>query len=33
MKLQRAGMQVPFGWQHRFGEYLDVYRKLAPEAG
>ena len=32
VRLQRNGMQVAFGWQHRIGEYLDLYRKLAPEA-
>ena len=31
-ELQRNGMQVPFGWQHRIGEYLDLYRELAPAA-
>ncbi|GMV40576.1 MAG: glycogen synthase [Myxococcales bacterium] len=28
--LQRRGMAEPLGWQHRIGEYLDVYRFVAP---
>jgi starch synthase len=32
VQLQRNGMRVEFGWQHRIGEYLDLYRKLSPEA-
>ena len=30
--LQRNGMKLPLGWGHRIGEYVDLYRKLAPEA-
>jgi starch synthase len=25
--LQRRGMTLPLGWQHRMGEYLEVYRR------
>ena len=28
--LQRAGMNLPLGWRHRIGDYLELYRKLAP---
>ena len=31
-KLQRNGMRLPLGWSHRIGEYLDLYRLVAPEA-
>ena len=30
--LQRRGMALPFGWQHRIGEYLEVYRFVAPQS-
>ena len=30
--LQHNGMQLPLGWSHRIGEYVDIYRMLAPEA-
>ncbi|HWE24494.1 MAG TPA: glycogen synthase [Myxococcales bacterium] len=30
VRLQHNGMRVPFGWEHRIGDYLDLYRKLAP---
>jgi starch synthase len=29
-RLQRVGMKLPLGWKHRIGEYVDLYRKLAP---
>jgi starch synthase len=29
-QLQRNGMRLPLGWEHRVGEYVDLYRKLAP---
>ncbi len=32
VQLQHNGMQLPLGWAHRIGEYVDIYRKLAPEA-
>jgi starch synthase len=32
MRLQRNGMVLPFGWRHRVGRYVDLYRKLAPGA-
>ena len=31
-RLQRNGMQLPLGWRHRIGEYVALYRQLAPEA-
>jgi glycogen synthase len=31
--LQQNGMRLPFGWDHRVGEYLALYRRLAPGAG
>ena len=31
--LQRRGMAEPLGWRHRIGEYLDVYRFVAPDRG
>jgi starch synthase len=31
-QLQRNGMGLPLGWSHRVGEYVDLYRRLAPEA-
>jgi starch synthase len=30
MQLQRNGMKVPFGWEHRIGEYVELYGRLAP---
>jgi starch synthase len=30
--LQRNGMGLPLAWEHRIGEYLGLYRRLAPEA-
>ena len=30
--LQRAGMNRPFGWAHRVGEYLALYRRLVDDA-
>ena len=33
IRLQRNGMRLPLGWRHRIGEYLELYRQLAPEAG
>jgi starch synthase len=32
IRLQRNGMRVPFGWKHRIGDYLRLYRQLAPGA-
>ncbi|MFL5273161.1 MAG: glycogen synthase [Anaeromyxobacteraceae bacterium] len=32
MRLQRNGMGLPLGWEHRVGEYVELYRRLAPEA-
>jgi starch synthase len=32
IKLQRNGMGLPLGWRHRVGEYLELYRQLAPDA-
>ncbi len=26
--LQRNGMDLPFGWRHRIGRYLDVYQRI-----
>jgi starch synthase len=31
-RLQRNGMELPLGWGHRVDEYLELYRRLAPEA-
>jgi starch synthase len=31
-RLQRNGMTVPFGWDHRVGEYVRLYERLAPGA-
>lgn len=31
-RLQRNGMGLPLGWDHRVGEYLALYRRLAPGA-
>jgi len=31
-QLQRNGMRLPLGWSHRIGEYLELYRLVAPEA-
>jgi starch synthase len=31
-QLQRNGMRLPLGWSHRIGEYLALYRLVAPEA-
>ncbi len=30
--LQRNGMDLPFGWRHRAGRYVDIYRGLVPDA-
>ena len=30
--LQRNGMDLPFGWRHRVGRYVDIYRHLVPDA-
>ena len=30
-RLQRNGMRLPLGWSHRIGEYLELYRLVAPE--
>jgi starch synthase len=30
--LQRNGMSLPFGWRHRVGRYVDIYRGLVPTA-
>lgn len=30
--LQRNGMRLPLGWGDRIGEYVSLYRRLAPEA-
>lgn len=27
-RIQRNGMDLPFGWKHRVGRYVDVYEKL-----
>ena len=32
IELQRNGMRLPLGWGHRIGEYVSLYRRLAPEA-
>jgi starch synthase len=32
IRLQRNGMKVPFGWKHRIGDYLRLYRQLVPDA-
>jgi len=32
IRLQQNGMGLPLGWRHRVGEYLELYRQLAPEA-
>ena len=32
IQLQRNGMGLPLGWSHRIGEYVSIYRRLAPEA-
>jgi starch synthase len=32
IRLQRNGMGLPLGWRHRVGEYLALYRQLAPDA-
>ena len=32
VQLQHNGMQLPLGWPHRIGEYVDLYRKLSPDA-
>jgi starch synthase len=32
MKLQRNGMSLPLGWGHRVGQYVELYRLLAPHA-
>ena len=29
LALQRRGMALPLGWQHRVGEYLEVYRRAS----
>jgi starch synthase len=31
--LQRNGMRMQFGWKHRIGEYVQLYRKLRPDLG
>jgi starch synthase len=31
-RIQRAGMQGRFDWSHRVGEYVALYRKIAPDA-
>jgi starch synthase len=31
-RLQRNGMGLPLGWAHRVGDYVELYRFLAPEA-
>ncbi len=30
--LQRNGMRLPLGWSHRIGEYVALYRLVAPDA-
>ncbi len=30
--IQQRGMRLPLGWSHRVGEYLKVYRGIAPHA-
>ena len=32
VELQRNGMRLPLAWEHRIGEYVSLYRRLAPEA-
>src|SRR5204862_3815632 len=32
IELQRNGMRLPLSWEHRIGEYVSLYRRLAPEA-
>ncbi len=29
--LQQSGMRLPFGWDHRVGEYETLYRRVAPD--
>ena len=29
-RLQRNGMEINFGWDHRIGDYLELYRRLSP---
>jgi len=31
-QIQRNGMRLPLGWDHRIGEYVELYRKLVPDA-
>jgi starch synthase len=33
IRLQHNGMRLPLGWEHRVGEYLDLYRRLVPSSG
>jgi starch synthase len=30
--IQRNGMDLPLGWRHRVGRYVELYEKLVPEA-
>jgi glycogen synthase len=30
--IQRNGMDLPFGWRHRVGRYVELYEKLAAQA-
>ena len=32
-RVAQRGMRLPLGWSHRAQRYVDVYRKVAPEAG
>ena len=32
IELQRNGMKLPLAWENRIGEYVALYRRLAPEA-
>ena len=31
-KIQRNGMDLPFGWKHRIGRYVELYEKLQRSA-
>jgi starch synthase len=31
--LQRNGMRMQFGWRHRIGDYVQLYRRLRPDLG
>jgi starch synthase len=31
-RIQKNGMDLPLGWRHRVGRYVDIYRGLVPDA-